>query len=838
MLREKTTDKMILFTYIFVILVHIIYGLVNFPISQHLYIVTASSISTIPIIATKLIPHGKYKWLTCYGIQIIDMIILAFIDAYLLNLSAYTPIIYFLICIEYTAYSDLRINVLLDILCNAGVIITYIFCSDIINNTLGVQYYIMTCGYLEIIIIFDFFIAASSIKQQKELDSHTKSLVEAQKTKDTFLANMSHELRTPLNVIIGMDELLLREKNLSNTIIEYGNNMHNAAQNLLSIVNDLLDFSKIGSGKMTLIEDSYHISNLVTDIVNLAFTRNADKHLELIIDCNPNIPETLYGDEQRIRQVFTNLVTNAIKYTPSGAVYIYIDRRPTIYGINLNISVQDTGIGIKDQNLGTIFESFSQVDMKKNRKIEGTGLGLPISKKLVTAMGGFLHVKSEYGVGSEFFATIPQKIIDEKPFLSIQSDKKTRILICTNYRALHNERIRQFYENFVVNISRELSIPYDICEDIKQIDEFLRKNTYTHIAVGSLYKSYTALFLNLSKKYKILLTSTSTKNSYSIPNIIPIDKPLTTIAFVNAINGKTTLRVESRKSNIDNSIYIPDAKVLIVDDNAINRKIIEGLLKPYCIQCDKASSGAKALQLIDTRQYDIIFMDHMMPDMDGVETTRRIRLKNNGAAKDIPVIAFSANAFNGIKEEFIAKGFQDFISKPIEIPALERILKTWLPKEYFKKRTTPLAQNSTNNCITANVRSKSENLKLLPDMSYYKDYLKQQGINLDDALEYCNESIEQYLQILLIFYNDIPAQIQKLDLYSKQENWKNYQITAHSIKASARTLGASQLYSMAYEHEMAAKSEDGAYIISHIRELRFESEHICDIFSTVIRSMS
>ena len=840
MLQEKTTDKMIAFTYFIVIIFHVIYAFINFSASKALSVITISAIATIPLVITKLIKSFKYKWLTCYGVQILDILILIFCDAYILDLAAYTPIVYFLVCIEYSAYSDLRINITYGILCNLGLVFTYLNCSQIIDSTLGMHYYLMTCGYFEIIFIFEFFTSAFSIKRKKELDLHTNTLIEAQKTKDNFLANMSHELRTPLNVIIGMTELLLRENNLSKTMLDYGNNIHSAAQNLLAIVNDILDFSKIGSGSMMLIEEPYHISELITDITNLALTRNSDKQLELIIDCNPNIPDTLYGDEHRIRQIFINLVTNAIKYTPSGAVYIHIDRRPTLYGINLDISVQDTGIGIKEKNFKKIFDSFSQVDMKKNRKIEGTGLGLPISKKLVTAMGGFIHVKSEYGIGSEFFATIPQKVVDEHPFLSLKPDTKFKILICIDFSLQKNKRIHQFYENLLVNSVKELSLSYDICENITQIDEFLQKNQYTHIAVGSFYKSHTALFLKLSKEYKILLISVGSKHSDSIPGIIHIEKPLNTITLINALNGNTSLPVISRKINIDTSIYIPDAKILVVDDNSINLKIIEGLLKPYHVKYDEASSGAKALQLTDTRHYDMIFMDYMMPEMDGVETTRRIRLKNNGEYKDVPIIAFSANAVNGIKEEFIKQGFQDFISKPIEIPALERILKTWIPKKHFKEMPANNLNNNDNdlNTLSLNKHPVTNNLNLLPNTTYYKDYLLQQGINFEEALVYCNESLEQYIQIFLIFCSDIPTQLQKLDLYSKQEDWDNYHIIVHSIKASARTLGASQLYSMAYEHEMAAKTHDGAYILSHLNELRFESEHVREIFANIAKSMS
>lgn len=840
MLQEKTTNKMIAFTYVTVVIFHVIYGFINFSPTTGLSIIAVSLAATIPLIIAKIIPFSKYKWLLCYGVQILDIIILIFCDAYILELVAYTPIVYYLICIEYSAYSDLKINTICGILCNLGLIITYFNCRQMIEDTLGTQYYLMTCAYFEIILIFEFFTSAFSIKRGKELKLYTSSLINAQKTKDDFLANMSHELRTPLNVIIGMTELLLRENNLSNSLLDYGNNIHSAAQNLLAIVNDILDFSKIGSGRMKLIEEPYHISSLITDITNLALTRNSEKQLELIIDCNPNIPETLYGDEQRIRQVFTNLVTNAIKYTPSGAVYIYVDRRPTPYGINLNISVQDTGIGIKENNFKEIFESFSQVDMKKNRKIEGTGLGLSISKNLVTSMGGFINVKSEYGAGSDFSFTIPQKVVNEKPFLSIDSDEPIRILLCIDINTQENIQIQRFYKNILVHLVKELSINYDVCDNIVQIDEYLNKNKYTHIAVGSLYKSHTAIFLNLSKKYKILLLSEGSKHSNAIPGIININKPLSTVSLINALNGNISVPVVSKKINIDSSIYIPDARVLVVDDNAINLKIISGLLKPYHIKCDLASSGAKALQLTDTRHYDIIFMDHMMPEMDGIETMRRIRLKNNGEYKDTPVIAFSANAVSGVKEEFIKQGFQDFVSKPIEITTLERIIKTWVPKKYFKE--IPVQNEKITNTNKSNLclpqQNDTKEFTLLPDMTSLKDYLKQQGINYDEALVYCDESVEQYIQIVLIFYSEIPSQIQKLDLYSKREDWKNYRITVHSIKASARTLGASQLYSMAYEHEMAAKSEDGVYILSHLNEIRFESEHVREIFSNIVKSVS
>ncbi|MGN0670511.1 MAG: sensor histidine kinase, partial [Oscillospiraceae bacterium] len=246
----------------------------------------------------------------------------------------------------------------------------------------------------------------------------------ANSSKSNFLANMSHEIRTPMNAIVGMTELILREHDISETVQENCFNIQNSGRSLLSIINDILDFSKIESGKMELIEENFNIASTLNDVINMAITRKGDKKLEIIVHADPEIPVGLIGDEIRIRQVIINLVTNAIKYTREGCVSIRVSQTKHDYGINLSVSVSDTGIGITEVDLEKIFSSFEQVDTKKNRSVEGTGLGLAISKKLITQMGGFINVTSEYGKGSEFRFVIPLKVSDAKPFVTISDADK------------------------------------------------------------------------------------------------------------------------------------------------------------------------------------------------------------------------------------------------------------------------------------------------------------------------------------------------------------------------------------------------------------------------------
>lgn len=403
------------------------------------------------------------------------------------------------------------------------------------------------------------------IEGQKKLEEALLKAQDADHAKSDFLANMSHEIRTPINAILGMDEMILREAD-AEEIREYAANIQASGRTLLSIINDILDFSKVESGRMDLFPEKYQISSMANDVCNMIAPRIQEKDLKLHLKNNPELPSVLLGDEARIRQALLNLMTNAVKYTHTGSVTVDFDYDKTGDDtILLKISVTDTGIGIKKENLDYLFQTFRRIDLKANRRIEGTGLGLAITKNIIELMGGTISVDSNYGVGSTFTISVPQTVVDWKRMGDVVQQNKD---------------------------------------------------------VGSEYKV---------------------------------------------------------------SFRAPKAQILAVDDVAINLKVLAGLLKQTGIQIDQALSGSQCLEMVQNKHYDIIFMDHMMPELDGVETFKIMKgYGDDYINKDTPVIVLTANAIQGVKEMYLGIGFSAYLSKPVKYEVLEETIRQFLPEELIE----------------------------------------------------------------------------------------------------------------------------------------------------------
>lgn len=536
-------------------------------------------------------------------------------------------------------------------------------------EVVGEHYGIMHLGY-ESNFCMDIFSIANQLATAFRTSDLIVQLEHATKAKSEFLANMSHEIRTPLNAVLGMNEMILRESE-EEPILEYAAHIHNSGNTLLSLINEILDMSKIESGKMEIIPVNYELGNLLLDLYNMILPRAQKKNLSFVLDIADNLPRGLHGDDVRIRQIITNLLTNAVKYTPAGTVTFRVQWEAVDEeNIALIVEVCDTGMGIREEDMDKLFSNFQRLDQEKNRNIEGTGLGMGITVKLLKMMESSLQVKSVYGEGSVFSFRLIQQIVN-------------------------GEALGDFKQQFVQNVKQ-------------------------------------------AKKYK----------------------------------GKLTA---------------PEAKILVVDDNEMNRMVIRNLLKITQVNLVTLDSGTACLESVKKEDYDLIFLDHMMPDMDGIETMQHLRdYWQESQKKSSPVIILTANAIAGAKEMYLDQGFDDYLSKPIDAVKLEEMLITYLPEELIKE----------GECCSSNVKEqKEETWEEIP------------GLDMHEAMRH-NPDRESFQQMLDIYYETIPSKADCIEMYEKAEQIRDFTIQVHALKSSSRLIGATVISKLAADLEEAGNRQE------------------------------
>lgn len=615
-----------------------------------------------------------------------------------------------------------------------------------------------------------------------------KEIERAANMKSDFLANMSHEIRTPMNAVIGMAEMALRE-DLPPVARDYIHQIKSSGKALLTIINDILDFSKIESGKMDIILVEYEPMSIINDVSNILVTRLKDKDVELILDVSPDIPHKLLGDNIRIKQVLLNIANNAVKFTSHGQVAIHMSH--TVLSddvINLCISVEDTGIGIKREDLGKLFKSFQQLDSKRNRNIEGTGLGLAISRQLMVLMNGEMHVESEYEKGSTFYFSLPQKVVDPTSCIQVIDAPSIQV-----FGLLDSPFLRRQLE---IDCSK-LNVEY---KEIASVDDITDISSEKSIFIFMEQNRFTAdveeFVKNNPSITAVLLMSSNALIEDELTNLRFVRKPIYTLNESMIFNREILHYCDEGTDSVDINFIAPSAKVLIVDDNAINLTVAEGLLEPLRMKIDTALSGKEAIEKISVHHYDIIFMDHMMPELDGVETTHIIRRFHTDYS-NVPIIALTANAVDGIKEKFLQEGMNDFVAKPIELRTLVSKVKEWLPKEKIQKG------NDYNNAL--------EDQKTTEDISVG---------DLDTRLAVRLLGSEKlFWAVLKDYYKVIDKKSKRIRELMEKEDWAGYTIEVHALKSSSKQIGAISLSEKAAAMEKAGNARDVAQIRRHTDEM-------------------
>lgn len=530
----------------------------------------------------------------------------------------------------------------------------------------------LTSVGITVVVSATYFIAENSdILLIEQLRLEKERANNANASKSAFIANVSHEIRTPINAILGMNEMILRESTEEN-IIQYSQDIANASYSLYSIINDVLDVSKIDSGKMDIVPVKYNLNQLIYDTIALNKARIDAKQLDFFVEVNPNLPSGYYGDDIRIRQVLSNLLSNAIKYTHEGFVRLTVDGDYKGDYLDLSFQIQDTGIGIKEEDISKLFEAFQRIEEERNRNIEGTGLGMNITNSLLRMMGSRLKISSAYGEGSIFSFAITQRIINPEPVGDFASFER-------------------------------------------------QQNEYAEVGFKA-----------------------------------------------------------------------PTVKLLVVDDNALNRRVFMSLLNGTEIRVDEATSGYECIDMAKKQQYDMIFLDHLMPVMDGMETLKMMKEDKDNLNRNTPVIMLTANSLESIKEEYNAAGFDSYLSKPIFSSDLSKMIKAYLPshKIELNKQSGPATDENVD----------------------WKEALPQvRGINWKEAIKHL--PTEDILKATLKdFHESIVSEARMLDacvadIYN-DESLELFRIKIHAIKSSSAIIGAEILSEGARDLEVAAKNKD------------------------------
>lgn len=709
-----------------------------------------------------------------------------------------------------------------------------IFYHGIVVSTFGIHQISDLYTYMVPIgnILFCFYLAYIWIKYRNQNEENIKNVIsryqKAERTKDDFLANISHEIRTPINTIAGMSEILANE-DLKDDVREKVQDLQGASRNLVTLVSDMLDFAEIQSGKLELTESSYNLTSTINDIVNIINNQKKNKEIEFILDIDTDIPALLVGDEQKLKRAMLNILSNAVKFTEVGCVVLEISCRRESYGVNLCITVRDTGIGIDSSQLHNVFNSFSMVDTKRNRQEGGVGLGLAIAQAIIEKMGGFISVRSKKGEGSEFQIIVPQKVEQYEPMIVLENPLRFNVLVYIDMNQFFISSVKSEYGNNIRNITENLGIVVHVCRNLNELKRRIERNYITHIFITLYeYAMDESYFNGLAKQTGVVIILEETED-YRIhsDDIIRLYKPFYALPVSIILKGGKRYNNLSREDMNRNMFIAPDAKILIVDDNAINLRVESSLMKNYRFTIDTALSGMEALEKLESKDYDMVFMDHMMPEMDGVDTLHRIRDKAGIYYANIPVIALTANAVAGAKEMLIAEGFQDFLSKPVEIASMHRILEKYLPDA---KKIYDFEDDATDVQSGETVYNNHERDTIYEQLHNPQASVKDTAADIDEkqGALYCG-SLEDFEDILKIHYEDYEENSRKIQAFYDSKDWKNYVILVHGLKSSMKSVGIMKLSDMCLGLELAGKENRIDYILKNHDAMMAEYGRIHDV---------
>lgn len=522
-------------------------------------------------------------------------------------------------------------------------------------------------------------------KSKKSVQAAVDSLKEMNRQTEDFMANVSHELRTPINAVTGISESLLKKEDDGQKRSELLA-IKRAGHRLYGQISDILDYTEIGMKKLRISESPYSIVSCINDVISDLRDFDYKPSVELVLDIDIKIPAMMLGDEVKIKKMLRHLIENSLKFTQEGGVYVKLSTLRRDYGANLQISVCDTGLGMNDEQLSKVFGKLYQVDSDRTRRSSGIGLGLTVTSGLVRSMGGFIRIESEIGKGTEVNISIPQKVSDATPCMSISSERSLCVAYYFRTDKFANPMVREYYERMISTIQMSMQGTLIRAPDLEGLKRICQTYPMTHLFTSDVeYGEDKEFFDGLTSRMTVAVIVGRNFEGNRLGGIPIIKKPLFSVPIVNILNGEYI----SEDGDAPQHFVCPGLKALVVDDDEMNLMVAEGVLRDYQMDVTLALSGREAVELCQKQNFDLVFLDHMMPEMDGVECLHRLRKLNGHAEKEMTAIALTANAASGAREFFLGEGFDEFISKPIEMMMFERALRHALPVSKVQYTSEP-----------------------------------------------------------------------------------------------------------------------------------------------------
>ena len=621
-----------------------------------------------------------------------------------------------------------------------------------------------------------------------------------------FLANVSHELRTPVNAIIGLTSLCIdksRHREVEGDLIA----VRDSGRKVAEQISDILDYSEIDRKKAVCNNEDYMLSSVLHDIVTDVKTYKPKK-VELIIDVDPAIPAVMNSDVAKIKKILRALITNGLKYTQKGGVYVRITAENHEYGVNLCIEVTDTGKGMTDYELEKVYDSFYQADSSRTRQGGGLGLGLAIASGFVALLGGFMTISSKPDVGTTVNVSIPQKVVDPVSCMSVAAPDKLCLGAFLHFEKYEHPAVRDYYNSMVLNIVKGLGVQMHRVNNAENL-KLLRDSVHlTHLFIAEEeYNDNVDLIEGLAKEMVVAVVANEGIILPKNTRVKILEKPFYCFPVVSILNSSIGSKEERVKK-----LRCEGVRALVVDDESMNLVVAKSIFGRYGMKVFTVTSGQESIDICRDKVFDIIFMDHMMSGMDGVEAMKRIRTDVSGLNGSIPIVALTANAMSSAKQMFLSEGFDGFVSKPIEIEELERVLKQVLPKS---------ALAFVDEEGVEEVMEEPEE-ETVPEVSEEKDFmseLRKSGIDTDGGLKYCVGDKEFYKSLLIQFASESADKIGSMKKYYTVRDWHNYEILVHALKSTSKMIGVSDLSEKAKALEMAAKNNEENFILENHEQM-------------------